>query len=117
MKEFNNFAAQGDVYFRRISKLPEGIKETALENGSVVVAHSESGHSHICAVDVLESKPNVRLYSGNNPLIAWMEVNRPTALEHQRPFDTHEPILFSPGIYEVRRQREHTPEGFRQVQD
>lgn len=60
---------------------------------------------------------SVVMYSTDNPLIAWLEVNRPTALEHLRPHDTHEPIMFGPGIYEVRRQREYTPEGFRQVQD
>jgi hypothetical protein len=29
----------------------------------------------------------------------------------------HEPIMFGVGIYEVRRQREYTPEGFRRVED
>ena len=38
-------------------------------------------------------------------------------LEHLREFDKHEPILFEPGVYHVRRQREYTPEGFRRVED
>lgn len=39
------------------------------------------------------------------------------AIEQKRPYDTHAPIMFEPGIYEVRRQREYTPEGFRRVED
>jgi hypothetical protein len=50
-------------------------------------------------------------------MVAWIKVNRPVALEHLRPHDTHEPIMFTPGVYEVRRQREHMPEGWQQVQD
>ena len=38
-------------------------------------------------------------------------------LEHERSFDTHETIEFSPGTYRIRRQREHTPEGYRRAAD
>jgi len=44
-------------------------------------------------------------------------VSKPTPLEHMRPHDTHEAIMFEPGIYEVRRQREYSPEGWRRVED
>lgn len=117
MRTFENNAAQGDVIFLRIRALPEGAKEIAAENGAVVVTHSESGHNHQMVLDRADPEPNVRLYSGDNPLISWLQVNRPTVLEHKRSFDTHEPILFSPGVYEVRRQREYTPEGWRRVED
>ena len=39
---------------------------------------------------------------------------------HHRPWDTHETIrlLGNPGdVWEVRCQREHTPEGWRRVED
>jgi hypothetical protein len=34
-----------------------------------------------------------------------------------RSFDTHETLNIPPGIYEVRRQREYVPEGWRKAQD
>ena len=47
----------------------------------------------------------------------FLVVREPTELRHLRSFDTHESILFRPGTYHVRRQREHTPEGWRRVED
>ena len=111
------FFRQGDLYFRLVSALPNGLTEDQPVNGVLVAGHSETGHHHVCVMDRETAEPNVRLYSGDNPLIAWLEVNRPTALEHKRSFDTHKTITIPPGIYEVRRQREHIPEGWRQVMD
>ena len=117
MKEFQNTAAQGDVLFIRCAGLPDGLTETMPENGALIVTHSETGHHHAMTLDRTEEAPSVQMFSGDNPLLSWLQVNRPTVLEHKRPFDTHEPILFSPGVYEVRRQREYTPEGWRRVED
>jgi hypothetical protein len=36
---------------------------------------------------------------------------------HLRSYDMHAPITIKPGIYELRRQREYTPEGWRRVAD
>ena len=38
-------------------------------------------------------------------------------LEHLRTFDTHETLAIPPGVYELRRQREAVPEGWRRAQD
>ena len=84
--------------------------------GRVVVTHSETGHDHVMVLD-RAAEPAVVMYSSNDPLVSWLQVNRPTALEHLRPHDTHEPIMFSPGVYEVRRQREYTPSEIRRVAD
>lgn len=116
MREFVDVAAQGDVMFRRVDAIPASAKEVPAKNGVVVITHSETGHDHVMVLDRLDD-PAVLMFSGENPLIAWIKVNRPTALEHKRSFDTHEPIMFPAGIYEVRRQREHTPEGWRRVED
>lgn len=115
-RTFKNTCAQGDVCFVRRETLPAGLTEIKPTDGRIVVTHSETGHDHVMVLD-RATEPAVRMYGGDNPLVAWLEVNRPTALEHQRPHDTHEPIMFEPGVYEVRRQREHTPEGFRRVED
>ena len=84
-KTFDKIAAQGDLLFIKIDELP---KDAILQNpkdGKYVASHSETGHAHII-----------------KPLI-----------EHLRGFDTHESISFKKGIYEIRRQREHSPEGWR----
>lgn len=118
MRNFTNFAAQGDVMFRRMDALPEGVKLVQPAGDRVVVTHSETGHDHVMVLDrVADPLPSVQMYSTDNPLIAWIKVNRPSSLTHLRDHDTHEPIAFKEGVYEVRRQREYTPEGFRQVAD
>jgi hypothetical protein len=41
---------QGDVYLRRIDKLPDGAKEVPLEGGRIVLAYGEvTGHAHAIA--------------------------------------------------------------------
>lgn len=109
MKTFKEQAAQGDVFFRRIAKLPdEGL--TLLEDK--VCAHSETGHVHS-----FDPNASVWLYSTSDQLVSYLEVKAPAVLKHRRPHDTHEEILFDVGVFEIRRQKEYTPEGWRQVQD
>jgi len=119
MHTFNNTAAQGDVYFKRVDTIPAHAKAIQPADGKLVITHSETGHSHVMVLDRPKASepPAVEMFAGDNPLMAWLKVNRPTALTHLRTHDTHAPILFKPGNYEVRRQREYTPEGFRRVED
>ena len=117
MKTFTNAAAQGDVLFRRVDAIPSNVSEQMPNGkGEVVVTHSETGHNHVMVLD-RSPGPAVQMFNGDNPLISWLKVNRPTALEHQRQHHTHEPILFQPGMYEIRRQQEQRPEGWRRVAD
>ena len=117
MKTFENCAAQGDLMIRRIEKLPENLNLMNPENGAYIVAHSETGHHHVIA-----ERQNVRVFESDDPLISYLEVieateETETLIEHLRSFDTHESLLITPGIYEIRRQREYTPEGWRRVAD
>lgn len=109
-----NCVAQGDMLIRRIDKLPEGVTACDAENGKYILAHSETGHHH-----VVKQQPNVKLYSNDNdPFIAYLVADNTKCLvEHERGFDTHETIEIPDGIFEIRRQREYTPEGFRRAQD
>lgn len=109
--QFDCQARQGDVFFRRIKKLPAGVMKADVVDGKYLVAHSETGHHHTMVAD------DVVLYYVDDPLVGYIEVKSPTPLVHERSFDTHESVLFEVGIYEIRRQREHTPEGFRRVVD
>ena len=117
MKTFTNCCAQGDIYIRRVSALPKDAKQIKAENGNYVVAHSETSHHHVIA-----AKDNVKVYVGNDPMVSYLEVIEATdkaecLLEHLRSFDTHETIKIPAGIFEIRRQREYTPEGWRRVED
>jgi hypothetical protein len=103
---------QGDVMLRRIDTIPQTAKPAAPENGNYVVAHSETGHHH-----VVKERGAKLLIDETNKFIAYLEVAEPTVLEHLRSFDTHESYMLEPGKYEIRRQREHTPEGWRRAQD
>lgn len=120
-RTFSQMAAQGDLVLRRIDALPEGVKPTEAIDGKLVLAHSETGHNHV----VLE-RPNVRQFSAMDELKALLDgkpasylvvENEPVDLIHERGFDTHETIRIEPGVYELRRQREYTPEGFRRAAD
>lgn len=117
MRTFDQTAAQGDVYFSRIDAIPaNSIEQKPNERGEIVVTHSETGHNHVMVLD-RAAEPAVQMFHGGDPLISWLKVNRPTALEHRRDAHQHEAILFQPGMYEIRRQIEQRPEGWRQVQD
>lgn len=116
MRAFQNFAAQGEAFIRRIDTRPEGLEAITPLNGKHIVAHSETGHHHVMdagSVDLLERTKDVP----EGLKILHLIVKEPTALEHLRGHDTHEPIMFEPGEYEVRLQREYTPEGYRRVAD
>lgn len=112
MKTFETACAQGDVHFTRVASIPAGLLPVKAESNRLLVTHSETGHHHVMCAD------HVAMFADTgNPFVCYLQVSEPTALEHLRPFDTHAPILFSPGAYEVRRQREYVPEGFRRVED
>lgn len=108
MKTFKLQAAQGDLMIRKVNKIPENLKQINKQE-EYVVAHSETGHHHVLL-------GNVALME-KDEFIKFVEVKEEARLEHRRSFDTHETIIIAPGLYELRRQREHTPEGFRMVMD
>ncbi len=107
--EANGLVFQGDIMIRRIKVLPA----TATKRDDKVAAHSETGHHHSFEPDAA-----VWLYSSPNDMVQYLEVKSPAPLIHRREFDTHEALMFdSPGVYEIVRQREYTPEGWRRVED
>lgn len=106
-------AAQGDVLFRRVATLPKKAKAEEC-TGQIVVAHSETGHHH-----AIEDDGVVRFDVGD-PLLCFLRIDGAYAdVVHHRSFDTHATVRLEGGgaIWEVRRQREWTPEGWRRVED
>lgn len=112
MKTFQKQCAQGDILITKIDALPANAEEVKPEGSHVIVTHSETGHHHVM------ERQHVKMYRLPDSIMdCLLVVSAPTPLVHQRPHDTHEPIMFGEGIYHVRRQREYTPEGFRRVED
>lgn len=114
MKKVQQQAAQGDLLIRRIDAIPTNAWPIVPINGQYIVAHSETGHHHVIA-----ATPGVEYFATDDPLISYLRVVEQVevTLEHLRSFDKHEPILIGGGTYEIRRQREYTPEGWRRVAD
>ncbi len=113
MKTFNQQAAQGDTLITQIDNIPDGLIEMKPENGQFVIAHSETQHHH-----VLPSRGVQAYHNPQNPMIMFVVVKRDYAdLKHLRSFDTHETLRLKEGAYEIRRQREYTPEGWRRIED
>lgn len=118
MKTADHTAAQGDVLFRRVPSVPKGAKRQRRKR-EIIVAHSETGHHH--TVDDLKV---AHFEVPGDPLVCYLQLTEGSdgglSVVHKRPFDTHETIrlLGQPGdVWEVRRQREWAPEGWRRVQD
>jgi hypothetical protein len=114
MKTFNKIAAQGDIMIIKVAELPnkDTLQEVSSKGSNIIVTHSETGHHH-----VMEREKVTMFECKDNELECFLEVHRKAELKHLRPHDTHESILFEPGVYKIRRQREYTPEGYRRVQD
>jgi hypothetical protein len=114
MHIFTKSAGQGDVLFIRRDSIPAAYSVELKMPGPIVVAHSETGHNH-----EIET-PEVRMFERleRNPLVCYLSVEGYHCdIVHKRSFDTHGTIRISQGIWEVRRQRENTPQGWRRVED
>lgn len=112
MKTFTNMCRQGDVLIRRVNGVPDSAKQVDPVDGQYIVAHSETGHNHV--LDAVEA---VEMWESSDTFIAYITAHEPVELKHLRNYDTHESIVIEPGVFEVRRQREHIHEGFRRAAD
>ncbi len=112
MKTATNMAAQGDGLFRRIEKLPKTAVEMKRGKGEKIVAlHSETGHHHTIAA------PDVRFFNEpGNPFISYLQLGDGACeIVHERGWDVHETLALLGGkdtVWEVRKQREMSPEGW-----
>lgn len=119
MKTFKNMAAQGDMVIRKIDAIPADAVSVKPEKGAFVLSHSETGHNHVVMDRPAKTGGRAAqlFIDKTNAFIGYLNVLEPCEIEHLRSHDTHETIRVEPGQYEIRRQREYTPEGFRRAQD
>ena len=109
---------QGDLMVRSVAQIPRGLALADEPEGGHIVAHSETGHHH-----VVVARPGAKATIHRNideelGMVAYLEVTGDSVeLRHLRPTDTHETIEIPVGLWELRRQREYVPEGWRRVED
>ena len=109
MVSFKKIAAQGEITIVRIGDVPKNKKingtPLALENGKLIVGHSETGHHH-----VLERSAGTVVTVMDNPPVGMKILHailtEANSLVHERGHDTHETINLAPGEYEFRIARE-----------
>lgn len=117
MKTIKTQAAQGDVLFMRVDAVPKGF-EPQKNDGPIVVAHSETGHHH-----TVPGLGAVLYTNRADPMTSYLRLGddiKDLLVTHHRPHDTHQSFALGGGggaVWMVRRQREHTPEGWRRVED
>lgn len=110
----NRPVAQGDILIIPISTIPTDAKAAKADNGRYIIAHSETGHHHVI------EKASAEVYeAADDAFVAYIRtLGGGAEITHERPFDTHETIALEPNrVYEIRRQREYVPQGFRKAQD
>lgn len=86
-------AQQGDVILRRLDAMPEG-QPSSVARKRLVLAHGESGHSHVIEDDEAEL-----IQIGERMLL---KLTRSTTVTHEE----HKPITLAPGVWEVGRVQE-----------
>lgn len=111
-KKLKQIGRQGDLLIRKIDKFPSNLKKAKEENGVFILAHSETGHNHI-----IDKNKAQLLIDETNTFIAYLEVTEDANVEHLRSFYTHETVELPIGLYEIRRQREYSPQGYRRAMD
>lgn len=89
MKTAKQTAQQGDVLLRKIDAMPKG--EQKITRKRLVLAHGESGHSHVIEDDEAEL-----IQIGERMLL---RLTKPATVVHEE----HKAIRLSPGIWEVGR--------------
>lgn len=85
---------QGDVLLRKLDTMPDG-KSTIIAKKRLVLAHGESGHSH-----VLEDDDAILIQQGERILL---QLTKDATVVHEE----HKPVTLSPGIWEIGRVREY----------
>lgn len=104
----NMMIRQGDVLLIPVLEIPKGLNR---HEGRLVLAMGEAtGHAHVI------DDPAAVLW-GDELDARFLEVTASVDLVHtSNPLD-HDTLTVPPGVYQVRRQREYTPEAVRLVGD
>jgi hypothetical protein len=99
---------QGDLLILPVESIPESAKQVGQRQNRLVLAEGEAtGHAHVLTAPAVEEY----VTDTDERFFRIMAANGLVA------HDEHETITLPHGDYEVRRQREYTPEEIRRVAD
>lgn len=100
---------QGDVLIIPVEQVPDGATPIARERGRLVLAHGEAtGHAH-----VVEGPAEFLSSDVEEMERRFLRAESDVLVVH----DEHVSVALPPGDYEVRGQREYSPEEIRRVAD
>ena len=103
-----NLMRQGDVLIIPIKAIPKSAKLAKPDNGRVILAYGEAtGHAHA----ILERASMWEDIAAGRNFLSVAEGGADVVHEE------HSTIKLDAGLYEVRRQREYSPEAIRNVSD
>lgn len=88
IKLIQNDGQQGDVLLQRLETMPEG-EQKVIARKRLIVAHGESGHSHVIEDDDAEL-----IQIGERILL---KLTHEATIVHEE----HKPIRIAPGIWDV----------------
>lgn len=106
---------QGDVLLLPTDTQPTAKAQRVTDQGRVILAYGEvTGHCHevLPTVSDADPVPAMELFQEPDGTRLLM-IKRDVLVRHEE----HGPVALAPGGYEVRRQREYSPEAIRNVAD
>lgn len=98
----------------------KNMQEMQLENGMMIMGHSESGHHHVLepvAKKVPISKAAQALIDSANDTFIDLKIFQECALVHKREADKHGAVILPPGEYIRGLREEQTVSGWARVAD
>lgn len=103
MLTFKKIAAQGELTITKLDKPPKRVGAPVdAVGGRLIVGHSETGHHHVVDSDCA-------VLTRVDEFTAYLDVKKPTQIDHLREYDTHPSIALQPGMYKFRTGREFDP--------
>lgn len=98
----------------------KNMQEMSLENGMLIMGHSESGHHHVLepvSKKMKISKAALALIDAANDTFVDLKIFHECALIHQRGNDTHGSFILPPGEYIRGIREEQSVQGWVRVAD
>lgn len=129
LKKIINYAHQGDLNFRKIDKLPDGLEEIKTDEargGYTLALGEHTNHAHTLVADRPETKVRVlkdeqgrhylEIIDGEATLLHGTFV---APAKIQEEVDKHDALIFPIGIYQQDFETEYNPfdKQLRRVQD
>ena len=93
---------QGDILFVPVTQIPFGLK---IKEDCVIAEGEKNGHKHVLGGGILLNDSKIGMF---------------IKVEKEEAFVTHNehaPIILLKGFYQVKRQREYEPGGWRHISD